>query len=189
MVFPLIPLGVALWEMHKGGPPDSFANSQGDQSPDATAARNRINDLTRSNSGVEYQPSQVPADAYKDPASLDRLYDRIQKMDLNTVTAQHTTWESMRDKLAQGHNDFGPTITKALAEKWKGAAGEKAASGINNYLKGKNDLVVSAQLVAEKLKLTRSAAEITKPGAQPAPSTSFTSNIASWVPGRASAKS
>ncbi len=183
MVFPLVPLAAALWEMHKGGPPDSFANSRGDQSPDATAARNRINDLARSNSEIGYQPSRVPSDAYKDPASLDNLYDRIQKMDLNAATTFHATWEGIRNKLAQGHNTFGPAITKALVEKWKGAAGQQAASGVSDFLKGENDLVVSVQLVAEKLKLTTSAMEIAKPGAQPAPRSGWTSDIASWVPG------
>jgi hypothetical protein len=183
MSLPLvIPLVAALWEQHKGGPPDSFANARGDQSPDATAARNRINDLVK-DSGVEYQPSTVPQDAYKNPASLDNLYDRIQKMDVGAVAQVHETWEAFRNKLEQGHNTFGPAMLKALRDKWTGESGEKAAQGVSDFVGKENDLVVSAQLVSEKMKLARSAVEITKPGAQPAPHATWTSDVAGWIPG------
>lgn len=182
MVFPSVPLVIALWEYHKGGPPDSFSNSQGDQSPDATAARNRISDLVK-NTGIEYQPAGVPQDAYKNPSALDDLYGRIQKMDLNAVTHVHQTWESLRNKLEQGHNTFGPSALKAIQQKWTGASGTQAANGISNFVKGENNLVISAQIVSEKVKLALSAVEVTKPGAQPTPKSTWTSDVASWVPG------
>ncbi|MBF6063725.1 hypothetical protein IU500_23965 [Nocardia terpenica] len=182
MALPLIGLAAALWEQHKNGPPDSFANARGDQSPDATAARNRIGDLVK-DTGLQYQSAQVPQDAYKNPASLDDVYGRIQKMDLNSVATLHATWEGFRNKLEQGHNAFGPVILKALKEKWTGLSGEKAAAGVADFVAQENNLVVAAQLLAEKVKLARSGAEITKSGVQATPGTSWTSDIASWVPG------
>lgn len=182
MALPLIGLAAALWEQHKNGPPDSFANARGDQSPDATAARNRIGDLVK-DTGLQYQSAQVPQDAYKNPASLDDVYGRIQKMDLNSVATLHATWEGFRNKLEQGHNAFGPAILKAMKEKWTGLSGEKAAAGVADFVAQENNLVVAAQLLAEKVKLARSGAEITKSGVQATPGTSWTSDIASWVPG------
>ncbi len=183
MVFPSVPLLAALWEQHRGGPPDSFANSQGDQSADATAARNRISQLVNGGFEGQYQSSKVPQDAYKNPEKLDKLYDRIQKMDANSVVTLHNFWEGLRNKLEQGHNTFGPQILKAIQEKWQGDAAQKTAEGITSFTHKEADLVGSTQLVSEKVKLVRSAVEITKPGAQPTPSTSWTSDLAGWVPG------
>ncbi|WP_062999401.1 hypothetical protein [Nocardia mikamii] len=183
MVLPLVPLVAALWEQHKGGPPDSFANAQGDQSPDATAARNRINQIVNSGFGGQYQNPQVGQDAYKNPQNIDNLYDRIQKMQPSTVVTLHNFWEGLRNKIENGHNTFGPQIQKAIQEKWQGAAAQKTAEGIKSFTDKEKDLVSSAQLVSEKVKLVRSAVEITKPAAQPTPHTSWTSDLAGWVPG------
>ncbi|PPJ31636.1 hypothetical protein C5E41_06930 [Nocardia nova] len=183
IVLPLVPLVAALWEQHKGGPPDSFANAQGDQSPDATAARNRINQIVNGGFGGQYQNPEVAQDAYKNPQNIDNLYDRIQKMQPSTVVTLHNFWEGLRNTIENGHNTFGPQIQKAIAEKWQGAAAQKTAEGIKNFTDKEKDLVSSAQLVSEKVKLVRSAVEIVKPAAQPTPRTSWTSDLAGWVPG------
>lgn len=183
MVLPLIPLGAALWESFQGGPPDSFANAHGDQSPDATAARQRIQQIINGGFEGKYQSPQVGQDAYKNPENLDNLYDRIQKMQPSTVTSLHQFWEAMSKKIEQGHSTFGPRIQKAIQDKWQGEAAQKTAEGIQSFTDKEQDLVSAAQVVTEKVKLVRSAVEITKPGAQPEPDTSWTSDLASWVPG------
>ncbi|WP_051022134.1 hypothetical protein [Nocardia pneumoniae] len=174
---------IALREQSKSGPPDSYANANGDQSPDAIAARNRIGEILNGGSGIQFQSSKVPADSYKNPESLDDIYERVQKMDQTAITGVHQMWEGLRNKLQDSQKEFGPAILQAIAEKWQGGAGNKAAEGIRKYADESQQLVASAQIVAEKVKLVRSAVEITKPAVQPDYQPTWTSDVASWVPG------
>ncbi|MGY1896626.1 hypothetical protein ACW9HR_05495 [Nocardia gipuzkoensis] len=174
---------IALREQSKSGPPDSYANANGDQSPDAIAARNRISEILNGGSGIQFQSSQVPADSYMNPESLDDIYERVQAMDQSAVTGLHQMWEGLRNKLQDSQQEFGPAILTAIAEKWQGGAATRAAEGIRKYADESEQLVASAQIVAEKVKLVRSAVEITKPAVQPDYQPTWTSDVASWVPG------
>ncbi|MEV6321402.1 hypothetical protein AB0M45_09420 [Nocardia sp. NPDC051787] len=174
---------IALREQSKSGPPDSYANANGDQSPDAIAARNRINEILNGGSGIQFQSSKVPGGSYKNPEGLDDIYERVQKMDQTAVTGLHQMWEGLRNKLQDSQKEFGPAILTAIAEKWQGGAGARAAEGIRKYADESQQLVASAQIVAEKVKLVRSAVEITKPAVQPDYQPTWTSNVSSWVPG------
>ncbi|MGW4327559.1 hypothetical protein ACWEKR_16875 [Nocardia sp. NPDC004573] len=174
---------IALGEQSKSGPPDSYANANGDQSPDAIAARNRISEILDGGAGIQFQPSQVPADSYKNPESLDDIYERVQAMDQSAITGLHQMWEGLRNKLQDSQKEFAPAILTAIAEKWQGGAGTRAAEGIRKYADESQQLVASAQIVAEKVKLVRSAVEITKPAVQPDYQPTWTSDVASWVPG------
>ncbi|WP_406270504.1 hypothetical protein OH799_28860 [Nocardia sp. NBC_00881] len=174
---------IALREQSKSGPPDSYANANGDQSSDAVIARNRISEILNGGFGIQFQSSKVPADSYKNPESLDDIYERVQKMNQSAVTGVHQMWEGLRNKLQDSQKEFGPAILQAIAEKWQGGAGTKAAEGIRKYVDESQQLVASAQIVAEKVKLVRSAVEITKPAVQPGYKPTWTSDVASWVPG------
>ncbi|MGK8511963.1 hypothetical protein ACRS5S_29395 [Nocardia asiatica] len=174
---------IALREQSKSGPPDSYANANGDQSPDAIAARNRISEILDGAAGIQFQPSKVPADSYKNPESLDDIYERVQAMDQSAITGLHQMWEGLRNKLQDSQREFGPAILTAIAEKWQGGAATKAAEGIRKYADESEELVASAQIVAEKVKLVRSAVEITKPAVQPDYQPTWTSDVAGWVPG------
>ncbi|GAB2656040.1 hypothetical protein GCM10027088_37750 [Nocardia goodfellowii] len=171
-------IAAALWESSKSGPPDVGK----DESPEATQARNRIQELV-GDSGLEFQASKVPESTYENPEKLDDLYERVQVMDPGTVKALHERWEGLRNQLNDGFVNFGLEMTKAIEAKWQGEAANSAATGITEYVKKSSTMVDSVALVSEKVKLVRSAIDLTKPNVQQAPDTTLTSNIASWVPG------
>ncbi|MFC9892088.1 hypothetical protein ACFVMC_00200 [Nocardia sp. NPDC127579] len=174
----LAAVAAALFESSKSGPPDVGK----DESPDATAARTRISEILAANA-LDFQGSKVPADTYKEPDGMDDLYERVQAMDPGTVTTMHQRWETFRNELNEGFVSFGLEMTKLIEAKWQGEAANSAATGITEYVKNSNTLVESAALMTAKVKLVKSAVDITKPAVQQAPEPSWTSNIASWVPG------
>lgn len=176
----LIAIGAALLEQSKSGPPDSGSR---DESPDAAIARNRIAEIMRAGSDVHTQSPKVPESAYKNPDGFDDLYQRVQAMSITDVEALHQRWESIRNRLEQGLRGFGPEIGKAMEGKWEGAAAKAAADGIKEYVDKSSGLISSVQIVAEKVKIIRSGIEVTRPAVQEAPTHSWTSNVASWVPG------
>ncbi|WP_194818521.1 hypothetical protein [Nocardia sp. XZ_19_385] len=168
----------ALWESSKSGPPDVGK----DESPEATMARNRVQELV-SGSGLDFQGSKVPESSYKNPEGMDDLYARVQAMEPDTVKRLHDRWEGLRNQLNDGFVNFGLEMTKAIEAKWQGEAANSAATGITDYVKKSSTFVDSVALVSEKVKLVRSAIDLTKPNVQQAPDSTLTSNIASWVPG------
>ncbi|MEV6280094.1 hypothetical protein [Nocardia sp. NPDC051832] len=171
-------IAAALWESSKSGPPDVGK----DESPEAVQARNRIQELV-SGSGLDFQGSKVPDSNFKNPETMDDLYQRVQAMDPGAVKTLHDRWEGLRNQLNDGFVNFGLEMTKAIEAKWQGDAASSAATGITEYVKKSSTLIDSVALVSEKVKLVRSAIDITKPNVQEAPDTTLTSNIASWVPG------
>ncbi|MFF7943088.1 hypothetical protein ACFZC5_25545 [Nocardia gamkensis] len=176
----LVAIGAALLEQSKSGPPDSGSR---DESPDAAIARNRITEIMRAGTDVQTQSPKVPESAYKNPDGIDDLYQRVQAMSINDVVALHQRWESIRNRLEQGLQGFGPEIGKAMEGKWEGAAAKAAADGIKEYVDKSSGLIGSVQIVAEKVKIIRSGIEVTRPAVQEAPGHTWTSDVASWVPG------
>ncbi|MGW5217110.1 hypothetical protein ACWEQA_04500 [Nocardia sp. NPDC004085] len=176
----LVAIGAALLEQSKSGPPDSGSR---DESPDAAIARNRIAEIMRGGTDLQTQSPRVPESAYKNPDGIDDLYQRVQAMSITDVVALHQRWESIRNRLEQGLRSFGPEIGKAMEGKWEGAAAKAAADGIKEYVDKSSGLIGSVQIVAEKVKIIRSGIEVTRPAVQEAPAHTWTSNVASWVPG------
>ncbi|MGO4649122.1 hypothetical protein AB4305_29875 [Nocardia sp. 2YAB30] len=176
----LVAIGAALYEQSKSGPPD---NGSRDESPDAAIARNRIAEIMRGGTELQTQSPKVPESAYKNPDAIDDLYQRVQAMSVTDVVALHQRWESIRNRLAQGLQGFGPEISKAMEGKWEGAAAKAAADGIKEYVDKSSGLIGSVQIVAEKVKIIRSGIEVTRPAVQEAPGHAWTSDVASWVPG------
>ncbi|NKY26820.1 hypothetical protein [Nocardia gamkensis] len=176
----LVAIGAALFEQSKSGPPDSGSR---DESPDAAIARNRISEIMRDGGDVQTQSPKVPESAYKNPDGIDDLYQRVQAMSITDVVALHQRWESIRNRLEQGLQGFGPEISKAMEGKWEGAAAKAASDGIKEYVDKSSGLISSVQIVAEKVKIIRSGIEVTRPAVQEPPAHSWTSNVASWVPG------
>ncbi|WP_280250363.1 hypothetical protein [Nocardia abscessus] len=176
----LVAIGAALFEQSKSGPPDSGSR---DESPDAAIARNRIAEIMRAGSDVQAQSPKVPENAYKNPDGIDDLYQRVQAMSITDVVALHQRWESIRNRLEQGLRGFGPEIGKAMEGKWEGAAAKAASDGVKDYVDKSSGLISSVQIVAEKVKIIRSGIEVTRPAVQEPPTHSWTSNVASWVPG------
>ncbi|BDT95227.1 hypothetical protein IFM12275_52030 [Nocardia sputorum] len=176
----LVAIGAALLEQSKSGPPDSGSR---DESPDAAIARNRIAEIMRAGSDLQTQSPKVPETAYKNPDGIDDLYQRVQAMSITDVVALHQRWESIRNRLEQGLRGFAPEIGKAMEGKWEGAAAKAAADGIKEYVDKSSGLISSVQIVAEKVKIIRSGIEVTRPAVQEAPAHTWTSNVASWVPG------
>ncbi|MFE3543723.1 hypothetical protein ACFXK0_12175 [Nocardia sp. NPDC059177] len=150
-----------------------------DESPDATIARNRLTDLKNGFDG-EYQGSQV--NDYEEPSTMSDLYERVQAMNVADITTLHTRWESMRNQLEAGFKTYDAEISKAIAEKWSGNAAASAGEGIAQYVEKSGSLLTSAQMMAEKVKLVKSAAQVTKDRVQPHEG-STTSKILSYVPG------
>lgn len=175
----MVAIAAVLLEEGKSGPPDVFR----DESVEATQARNRIREVMQTADGVEYQGPKVPESAYRDPDGLGDLYDRVQEMRPEQLAALLDRWENIRNKLDSSLPTFKNEILAAVAEKWQGSTGDKAAEGITKYVDRSADLVGSVQLVSEKVKLVRSAVDITKAAVQQAPDTTWSSNVASWVPG------
>ncbi|MBF6471631.1 MULTISPECIES: hypothetical protein [Nocardia] len=176
----LVAIGAALLEQSKSGPPDSGSR---DESPDAAIARNRIAEIMRAGTDVQTQSPKVPESAYKNPDGIDDLYQRVQAMSITDVVALHQRWESIRNRLEQGLQGFGPEIGKAMEGKWEGAAAKAASDGIKDYVDKSSGLISSVQIVTEKVKIIRSGIEVTRPAVQEAPTHTWTSNVASWVPG------
>lgn len=176
----LVAIGAALYEQSKSGPPDSGSR---DESPDAAIARNRIAEIMRSGMDLQSQAPKVPESAYKNPDGIDDLYQRVQAMSITDVVALHQRWESIRNRLEEGLRSFGPEIGKAMDGKWEGAAAKAAADGIKEYVDKSSGLIGSVQIVAEKVKIIRSGIEVTRPAVQEAPAHTWTSDVASWVPG------
>ncbi|MEU6188684.1 hypothetical protein [Nocardia sp. NPDC047038] len=176
----LVAIGAALYEQSKSGPPDSGSR---DESPDAAIARNRITEIMRAGNDLQSQSPKVPESAYKNPDGMDDLYQRVQAMSITDVVALHQRWESIRNRLEQGLRGFAPEIGKAMEGKWEGAAAKAAADGIKEYVDKSGGLISSVQIVAEKVKIIRSGIEVTRPAVQEAPVHTWTSDVASWVPG------
>ncbi|WP_330232112.1 hypothetical protein OHA40_06255 [Nocardia sp. NBC_00508] len=176
----LVAIGAALYEQSKSGPPDSGSR---DESADAAIARNRIAEIMRGGTEVQTQSPKVPESAYKNPDGIDDLYERVQAMSLTDVVALHQRWESIRNRLEQGLRGFAPDIGKAMEGKWEGAAAKGAADGVEEYVDKSGGLISSVQVIAEKVKIIRSGIEVTRPAVQEAPSHTWTSDVAGWVPG------
>ncbi|WP_327114376.1 hypothetical protein OHB12_34310 [Nocardia sp. NBC_01730] len=176
----LVAIGAALLEQSKSGPPDTGSR---DESPDAAIARNRIAEIMCSGNELQTQSPKVPESAYKNPDGIDDLYQRVQAMSVTDVVALHQRWESIRNRLEQGLQGFAPDISKAMEGKWEGAAAKAAADGIKEYVDKSSGLIGSVQIVAEKVKIIRSGIEVTRPAVQETPGHTWTSNVASWVPG------
>ncbi|MGY1900322.1 hypothetical protein [Nocardia gipuzkoensis] len=176
----LVAIGAALLEQSKSGPPDSGSR---DESPDAAIARNRIAEIMRAGTDFQAQSPKVPEGAYKNPDGIDDLYQRVQAMSITEVVALHQRWESIRNRLEQGLQGFAPEISKAMEGKWEGAAAKAAADGVKEYVDKSSGLIGSVQIVAEKVKIIRSGIEVTRPAVQEAPGHTWTSDVASWVPG------
>ncbi|MEU2040646.1 hypothetical protein [Nocardia niwae] len=137
----------------------------------------------RSGSDLQTQSPTVPESSYKNPDGIDDLYQRVQAMSIPDVVALHQRWESIRNRLEQGLQGFGPEIGKAMEGKWEGAAAKAAADGVKEYVDKSSGLISSVQIVAEKVKIIRSGIEVTRPAVQEAPAHTWTSDVASWVPG------
>ncbi|WP_157101888.1 hypothetical protein [Nocardia caishijiensis] len=152
-----------------------------DESPDATIARNRLTELSSVFDG-QYQKPQVTEGSYKDPRNMDDLYDRVSAMSITDVSALHTRWETLRNRLETGLKTYDSEIQKAIAEKWTGGAAASAGAGIADYVSKSSNLLTSAQMMAEKVKLVQSAMQVTKDRAKPHDG-SFISGVASWIPG------
>ncbi|WP_159840291.1 hypothetical protein [Nocardia sp. CY41] len=176
----LVAISAALLEQSKSGPPDSGSR---DESPDAAIARNRIAEIMRAGTDLQSQSPKVPETAYKNPDGIDDLYQRVQAMSITDVVALHQRWESIRNRLEQGLRGFAPEIGKAMEGRWEGVAATAAANGIKDYVDKSSGLISSVQIVAEKVKIIRSGIEVTRPAVQEAPAHTWTSDVASWVPG------
>ncbi|MET7772189.1 hypothetical protein [Nocardia sp. NPDC005366] len=168
-----------LQEQGTSGPPDIAR----DESIEATQARNRVREIVEAVDTVQFQDPQVPQSAFVDPDGMPDLYSRVQEMKPEDVGITHATWESIRNKLDRGLPNFKAEIEKAIADKWTGDAGSAAAKGITEYVAKSGDLLGSVQLIAEKVKIVRSAIDITKPAVQETPEHTWSSDVASWVPG------
>ncbi|MFE3544771.1 hypothetical protein ACFXK0_17570 [Nocardia sp. NPDC059177] len=150
-----------------------------DESPDATIARNRLTELQSGFDG-DYQGGQV--NDYEEPTEMSDLYERVSAMNVADIATLHTRWESLRNQIEQGFKTYDAEIGKAIAEKWTGDAASKAGEGISQYVEKSGNLLASAQMMAEKVKLVKSAAQVTKDRVQPHDG-STVSAIASWIPG------
>ncbi|MGW4364254.1 hypothetical protein ACWEKT_01300 [Nocardia takedensis] len=175
----IVAMAAVLMEQGRSGPPEL----SGDESVEAIQARNRIREVMEAVESVTYQGSAVPASSFADPDGMDDLVARVQAMQPGELKNLHDRWEAIRDKLRDGLPVFSDKITKAIAEKWTGSAGSAAAEGITAYVDKSGDLVGSVQLIAEKVKIVRSAVDITKPAVQEAPDSTWSSTVAGWVPG------
>ncbi len=146
-------------------------------------ARNRIDEIKRNGLDVTSQESQVRT--YENLHGMDqqKLYDNTQAMNLTTVVQIHEMWEGIRNRMEVDQQRFGPQIQKAIAEKWQGAGAAAAANGIGEYAGKSQNLVGSVQIMAEKVKLIRSAMELVRPAVPPPPDDNLVVSAASWIPG------
>lgn len=163
----------------------ALAAAYGDQSPEAIAARNRIQDLTDNGFDGEFHNPRIPDNMFGNVRSedLDDLYRKAQAIDVSAMDTLHQMWTARAGKLETGLNEFGPAIGKAIAESWSGASAAAAAGGIAEYVTKAQNLVSGSKIVADKVGVVKSAVEVTKQNVQPAPDTGWASTVASWVPG------
>ncbi|MFQ6228695.1 hypothetical protein [Nocardia sp. NPDC002869] len=163
----------------------ALAAAYGDQSPEAIAARNRIQDLTDNSFDGEFHNPRIPEQMFGNVRSedLDDLYRKAQSIDVSAMDTLHQMWTARAGKLETGLNEFGPAIGKAIAESWSGASAAAAAGGIADYVTKAQNLVSGTKIVADKVGVVKSAVEVTKQNVQPAPDTGWASTVASWVPG------
>ncbi|MFD6101636.1 hypothetical protein ACFWFQ_03130 [Nocardia salmonicida] len=152
-----------------------------DESPDASIARNRLTQLESSFDGT-YQKPRVQSGSYEDPSGMSDLYERVSAMSMADVNTLHTRWETLRNKLEEGFKTYDAEIAKAISEKWTGNAASSAGKGIQEYVEKSGNLLGSAQMMAEKVKLVESAMQITKDRVKPHEGSTI-SGIASWIPG------
>ncbi|WP_327149288.1 hypothetical protein [Nocardia sp. NBC_01329] len=163
----------------------ALAEAYGDQSPEAIAARNRIQDLTDNNFDGEFHNPRIPEQLFGNVRSedLDELYRKAQTIDVSAMDTLHRMWSARSAKLETGLNEFGPAVLKAIAESWSGPAAAAAAGGIAEYVTKAQNLVSGTGIMADKVGIVKSAVEVTKQNVQPAPDTGWASTVASWVPG------
>ncbi|WP_433491221.1 hypothetical protein [Nocardia grenadensis] len=163
----------------------ALAAAYGDQSPEAIAARNRIQDLTDNGFDGEFHNPRIPEQMFGNVRSedLDDLYRKAQSIDVSAMDTLHQMWIARAGKLETGLNEFGPAIGKAIAESWSGASAAAAAGGIADYVTKAQNLVSGTKIVADKVGVVKSAVEVTKQNVQPAPDTGWASTVAGWVPG------
>ncbi|MFD3703130.1 hypothetical protein ACFWUP_08285 [Nocardia sp. NPDC058658] len=150
-----------------------------DESPDAQIARKRLEDLKSEFDGA-YQGSKVHT--YEEPSGLSDLYERVSAMSMADVNSLHTRWETLRNKLEEGFKTYDSKIAAAIAEKWVGDAGASAGAGIKEYVDKSSNLLTSAQMMAEKVKVVESAMQIAKDRVKPHEGSTI-SGIASYIPG------
>ncbi|MFE5474763.1 hypothetical protein ACFQ9R_03590 [Nocardia sp. NPDC056541] len=127
-----------------------------------------------------YQKPQVVS--YDEPSQMSDLYERVSAMSMTDVNTLHTRWETLRNKLEQGFKTYDAEIGKAIGEKWTGNAGASAGAGIKDYVEKSGNLLSSAQMMAEKVKVVESAMQIAKDRVQPHEGSTL-SGIASYIPG------
>ncbi|MDO3648983.1 hypothetical protein [Nocardia mangyaensis] len=152
-----------------------------DESPDATIARNRLTDLQSSFDGT-YQEPKVSEGSYKEPSNMSDLYERVEAMSMSEIATLHTRWETLRNKLDEGFKTYDAEIARAIEDNWSGDAAESAGKGIQEYVEKSGNLLGSAQMMAEKVKLVQSAMQITKDRVKPHEGSTI-SGIASYIPG------
>ncbi|MEV6223975.1 hypothetical protein ACGFQG_12055 [Nocardia fluminea] len=150
-----------------------------DESPDAHIARNRLAELQTDFDGAYQKPQVV---SYDEPSQMSDLYERVSAMSMTDVNTLHTRWETLRNKLEEGFKTYDTEIGKAIAEKWTGNAGASAGAGIKEYVEKSGNLLSSAQMMAEKVKVVESAMQIAKDRVQPHEGSTL-SGIASYIPG------
>ncbi|MFC9470946.1 hypothetical protein ACFTS5_02035 [Nocardia sp. NPDC056952] len=150
-----------------------------DESPDAHIARNRLAELKNEFDGAYQKPQVV---SYDEPSQMSDLYERVSAMSMTDVNTLHTRWETLRNKLEQGFKTYDAEIGKAIGEKWTGNAGASAGAGIKDYVEKSGNLLASAQMMAEKVKVVESAMQIAKDRVQPHEGSTL-SGIASYIPG------
>ncbi|MFD6395825.1 hypothetical protein [Nocardia sp. NPDC060249] len=144
-------------------------------------ARNRLTQLESTFDGT-YQKSKVLPASYEDPSGLSDLFERVSAMSMSDVNTLHTRWETLRNKLEEGFKTYDAEIAKAISEKWTGNAAASAGKGIQEYVEKSGNLLGSAQMMAEKVKLVESAMQITKDRVKPHEGSTI-SGIASYIPG------
>ncbi|WP_446223141.1 hypothetical protein ACTWPB_25990 [Nocardia sp. IBHARD005] len=150
-----------------------------DESPDAHIARNRLAELKTEFDGTYQKPQVV---SYDEPSQMSDLYERVSAMSMTEVNTLHTRWETLRNKLEEGFKTYDTKIGDAIAEKWVGDAGASAGAGIKDYVEKSGNLLGSAQMMAEKVKVVESAMQIAKDRVQPHEGSTI-SGIASYIPG------
>lgn len=180
------PLGAVVQANEQGrAAAEAVAAANGDQSPEAIAARNRIQDLTDNHFDGEFHNPRVPEHLFGNFRSqdLDELYRKAQTIDVSAMDTLARMWEARAGKLETGLAEFGPKILTAIAESWSGASASAAATGITDYVAKAQNLVSGTKIVADKVAVVKSAVEVTKQNVQPAPDTGWAGTVASWIPG------
>lgn len=159
--------------------------ANGDQSPEAIAARNRIRDLADNHFDGEFHNPRIPEHMFANVRSqdLDELYRKAQSIDVAAMDTLLRMWDARARKLETGLAEFAPKILTAMAESWTGASAAAAAAGITDYVTKAQNMVSASKIMADKIGLVKSAVEVTKQNVQPAPDTGWASTVAGWIPG------